>query len=155
MPEITLKPVNIDILFRHKIYSLLVYNMFYSQFDTDLAPIAWTICMVSWKGGQKVLKLVFSWSKSPIYVLQRNSKKYQQMMSNAFFVDQAAQAHIYLSVYVCVDNYGSRCYKTQIESTKNPGFHTFFEILGISLEIPTSNSRREKPSISKFLLRNT
>ena len=31
--------------------------------------------------------------------------------------------------------YGSRCYRTYIKSTKIPGFHTFFEILGISLEI--------------------
>ena len=36
---------------------------------------------------------------------------------------------------------------------KNPGFHTFFEILGVSLEIPSiSNSWCEKPSISKFLI---
>ena len=47
--------------------------------------------------------------------------------------------------------YGSRCQRTYIKSTKNPGFHTFFEILGISLEIPSiSNSRCKKPSISKF-----
>ena len=52
--------------------------------------------------------------------------------------------------------YGNRCQGTYIKSTKNPGFHTFFEILGISLEIPSiSNSRCEKPSISKFLIRNT
>ena len=42
------------------------------------------------------------------------------------------------------------------EDTKNPGFCTFFEILGISLKIPSiSNLRCEKPSISKFLIRNT
>ena len=46
------------------------------------------------------------------------------------------------------------------ESTKNPlktrDFTPFFEILGILLEIPSiSNSRCEKPSISKFLIQNT
>ena len=40
--------------------------------------------------------------------------------------------------------------------TKNAGFRTYFEILGISLEIPSiSNSRCEKHSISKFLIRNS
>ena len=39
--------------------------------------------------------------------------------------------------------------------TKNPEFYTFLEILGISLEISTiSNSRCEKPSISKFRLKS-
>ena len=43
-----------------------------------------------------------------------------------------------------------------MKSTKNPRFRTFFEILVISLEIPSiSNSRCEKPNISKFLIRNT
>ena len=46
-----------------------------------------------------------------------------------------------------------RCAKINIKSTKKPGFHTFFEVLGISLEIPSiSNSKCEKPSISKFLI---
>ena len=40
--------------------------------------------------------------------------------------------------------------------TNNPGFNTFFEILHIFLEIPSiSNSRYEKPNISKFLIQNT
>ena len=52
--------------------------------------------------------------------------------------------------------YGSRCQRTHIKSTKNPGSHTYFEILGISLEIPSiSNSRFEKPNILKFLIQNT
>ena len=52
-------------------------------------------------------------------------------------------------------SYGSRCSRTYIKSTKNPGFNNFFEILGISLEISSiSDSRCEKPSISKFLIRN-
>ena len=35
---------------------------------------------------------------------------------------------------------------------KNPGFHIFFGILGVSLEMPSiSSSRCEKPSISEFL----
>ena len=51
--------------------------------------------------------------------------------------------------------YGSRCHRTYIISTKIPGYHTFFEILDISLEIPSiSNSRCKKPSISKFLIQN-
>ena len=46
--------------------------------------------------------------------------------------------------------------KACIQSTKHPRFHTIFEILNISLEIPSiSNTRCEKPSISKFLIRNT
>ena len=36
------KPSNINILFLHKIYHLLVYNMFHSQIDSNLAPIPWT-----------------------------------------------------------------------------------------------------------------
>ena len=51
--------------------------------------------------------------------------------------------------------YGSRCHRTYIISTKILGYHTFFEILDISLEIPSiSNSRCKKPSISKFLIQN-
>ena len=38
----TFKPVNADNLFLHKICWLLVYLMFCSQFDTNLALIAWT-----------------------------------------------------------------------------------------------------------------
>ena len=42
-----------------------------------------------------------------------------------------------------------------MKSTKNLGFHTFFEIQGTSIEIPSiSNSSRDKPSIPKFLTRN-
>ena len=47
--------------------------------------------------------------------------------------------------------YRSRC---QRKSTKNLGFYTFFEIIG--LKIPSiSNSRCKEPNISKFLIRNT
>ena len=74
------------------------------------------------------------------------------MVSNVCLVDQAAQAfNIYLIIYVWVSRYGSQCQRIYIEFTKNPQFHTFFEILGILLKIPsTSNS-----SISKFLLPNS
>ena len=42
-----------------------------------------------------------------------------------------------------------------IKSTKNPKFHTFFEILGILLNIPSiSKSRYEKPNVSEFLILN-
>ena len=52
--------------------------------------------------------------------------------------------------------YGSRCQRTYIKSTKIPGFHAFFGILGIPLDIPSiSNSRCKKPSLLKFLIRNT
>lgn len=37
------KPIKIDILIRHKSYYLLVYNMFYSQADTNLTPILWAL----------------------------------------------------------------------------------------------------------------
>ena len=58
------------------------------------------------------------------------------MVSNAFVADQAAQTcNIYLIIYICVGNYGSRFQRSYIKSTKNPGFHTFFKILGILLEI--------------------
>ena len=36
------KTVNKDILFLRKTFKLLVYSMFCSQFDTNLAPIPWT-----------------------------------------------------------------------------------------------------------------
>ena len=39
----TFQPVNTDIQFLHKICYILVYNMFCFQFDTNLAPIPWTI----------------------------------------------------------------------------------------------------------------
>ena len=42
------------------------------------------------------------------------------------------------------------------QCTGDPEFHTFFKTLGISLELPSiSNSRCEKPIISKFLIQNT
>ena len=36
-------------------------------------------------------------------------KKNQQMVSNVFVADQAVQLYIYLIIYLCVGNYGSRC----------------------------------------------
>ena len=39
----TFKPVHTDILFLRKICQLLLYNIFCSQFDTNLAPILLTI----------------------------------------------------------------------------------------------------------------
>ena len=92
---------------------------------------------------------------SPHHSHPMDGKNNQQMMLNVFVLDQAAQVFIYLIIHVCVGNYGSRCSKTYIESIKNPWFHTFFKILDISLEIPSiSHSICEKPSISKFLIRN-
>ena len=53
--------------------------------------------------------------------------KKNQLVSNVFVVDDAAQAYnIYLIVFPCLSNYGSRCLRIYIESTKNAGFHTFF-----------------------------
>ena len=43
---VTPKPVKIDILFLCKICYLLV-DMFCSRFDTNLAPIPWTIILIS------------------------------------------------------------------------------------------------------------
>ena len=79
------------------------------------------------------------------------------MVSNVFVVDQGAQAHnIYLIIYVCVGNCGSRCQRIYIELTKNSGFPNFFEILRISLKIPSiSNSSCKIPSILKFLIQST
>ena len=73
------------------------------------------------------------------------------------FVDRAAQAYIYLIIYVCVgtseaDARGHTCNPLK---TWDP-FRSFFEILGISLEIfGISNSKCDKPIILKFLIRNT
>ena len=39
----TFKSVNKDILLLRKIYQLLVYNMFCPQFDSNEAPIPWTL----------------------------------------------------------------------------------------------------------------
>ena len=53
---------------------------------------------------------------------------------------------MYLFIYVAIHRR-----RILIGSSLNPGFHTFFEILGILLKIPSiSNSMCEKPSISNF-----
>ena len=58
------------------------------------------------------------------------------MVSNILVDDQAVLAYnIYLIIYECVDNYGSRYKRTYIKSTQNPGFYiTFFEILGFLIQ---------------------
>ena len=67
------------------------------------------------------------------------------MVSDFFVVNQAAQTY---DIYLI-------CQRTYIKSTKIPGIYTFFEIIGILLEIPSiSNSRCKKPGISNFLIRN-
>ena len=42
----TFKPVKMDILFINKICYILVYNITFSQFDTNLVLIPWTILVV-------------------------------------------------------------------------------------------------------------
>ena len=78
------------------------------------------------------------------------------MIPNVFVADKAAQGYnIYLIIQISVGTCGSRCYKTYRKSTKNLGFHTFFERLGVSLKMSSiSNSRCKRPSISKFLIEN-
>ena len=77
------------------------------------------------------------------------------MVSNVFVADQAAQTYnIYLIIYVCVGNYGSRFQRTYIKSTKNPGFHTFFKIQGILLEIYQIQDVKSLV-FQNFLIRNS
>ena len=79
------------------------------------------------------------------------------MVSNGFAVDGTVQGYnIYSTIYVCVGNTEADAREHSYNPQKPRDFAPFFEILPISFEIPNiSNSRCEKPTISKFLIRNT
>ena len=67
--------------------------------------------------------------------------KCQQMVSNVFAVDQAVWAYDIYLIYACVGATEADA-RGHIKSTKKKRFRNFFEILGVSLQIPsTSNSR--------------